>query len=87
MSDWKVNKEINVGEILTVLSLIGVLIGFFVVQDRRIERNTLVNDQQAQQIDSISKQIESNRQEQKADLNRLDNKLDDIKDLIIKRTQ
>lgn len=83
MSEWKVNKEINVGEILTVISMLAVMVGFIVVQDRRIERNTIVNEQQTEQIQEITKSIDSLRIEQKADMNRLDNKLDDIKNLII----
>lgn len=44
MSEWKVNKEINLGEVLTMLALIitfiSAMIGFSVVLDRRIEGNT-----------------------------------------------
>lgn len=83
MSEWKVNKEINIGEILTVVTMLAVVIGFIVVQDRRIERNSIVNEQQTLQIEELSKGINQLRIENKADMNRLDTKLDDIKNLII----
>lgn len=85
VGDWRINKEINIGEIFTVVSLLCVLVGFFVVQDRRIEKNSIVNEQQSEQIDGIVRQIEANRIEQKSDINRLDGKLDDIRNLIIQQ--
>lgn len=85
MSEWKVNKEINIGEILTVFTMLAVMVGFVVVQDRRIERNTIVNEQQTNQIQGLEDSINQLRIENKADMNRLDSKLDDIKNLIIKQ--
>lgn len=85
VGDWRINKEINIGEIFTVVSLLCVLVGFFVVQDRRIEKNSIVNEQQSEQIDGIVRQLEANRIEQKSDINRLDSKLDDIRNLIIEQ--
>ena len=87
MSEWKVNKEINIGEILTVVTMLAVVIGFIVVQDRRIERNSIVNEQQTVQIEELSKGINQLRIENKADMNRLDTKLDDIKNLIIQESK
>lgn len=81
MSEWKVNKEINIGEILTVCTMLCVVVGFLVVQDRRIERNTIVNDQQSSQIDEVVRSIDSLRLENKADMNRLDTKLDRVIEL------
>jgi cytochrome c biogenesis factor len=85
MSEWKVNKEINIGEILTVLTMLAVMVGFIVVQDRRIERNTIINEQQTEQIQDVTRGIDQLRLENKSDMNRMDSKLDDIKNLIIKQ--
>jgi cytochrome c biogenesis factor len=85
MSEWKINKEINIGEILTVLTMLAVMVGFIVVQDRRIERNTIINEQQTEQIQDVTRGIDQLRLENKSDMNRMDSKLDDIKNLIIKR--
>jgi cytochrome c biogenesis factor len=79
MSEWKVNKEINIGEILTVLTMLAVMVGFIVVQDRRIERNTIINEQQTEQIQDVTRGIDQLRLENKSDMNRMDSKLDDLR--------
>jgi cytochrome c biogenesis factor len=79
MSEWKVNKEINIGEILTVLTMLAVMVGFIVVQDRRIERNTIINEQQTEQIQDVTRGIDQLRIENKSDMNRMDSKLDDLR--------
>lgn len=94
MSEWKVNKEINLGEMITMLVLVvtfmASMVAFFVLQDRRIEQNTSglanvvkVNEEQNEQIKDVTRSIDALRLENKADMNRLDTKLDDIKNLII----
>lgn len=98
MSEWKVNKDINLGEIITIVVVAGTflaaMVGFFILQDRRIEGNTVGMKNNNEKIINLESgqaetrnRIESLRLENKSDMNRLDNKLDDIKDLIIKESK
>ena len=86
---WKFNKEINAGELLTIISMLAaacLFVGAVMFnQDKRIERNSYVNDEQTRQIEGISKQMEVDRLERRQDMNRLSDQISDIKNLLIQK--
>lgn len=79
---FRINKEINVGEIVTFLSAIALVVIFLFDIDKRVDNNTTINTQQdtdikrnAENINKITGGMDSLRLETKSDLQRLESNI------------
>lgn len=82
---WRVNREINLGEIVSLLTMIGFIVGIYVVQTNQITKLESSDSAQWKVISDNKSSLITLQQSVKEDYNRLDDKLDDIRNLIIQQ--
>ncbi|MGR2663107.1 hypothetical protein JOS77_27030 [Chromobacterium haemolyticum] len=76
--NWHFEKRINLGDVLTTLTLVGTLLGFMLTLDRRL---TVVEEKQTQQVVVDRQQDERQREqtnEVKEQLKDIGSKLDKL---------
>ena len=75
---WNVNRDINIGEIATIVTMGAVMLMFFFGLHQRVDKNEIVNIQQGidiqenkNNIDEMIAAMERHRLENKSDLSKI----------------
>lgn len=73
---FRINKEVNLGEIVSLLTMIGFIIGMYIVQTNQITKLESSDSSQWRVIGAIKDEQRTMKESIKADYNRLDDKLE-----------